>query len=415
MGDLNAELVRKTACRVGSSGTALRALPAEQIAKAIHGAAMLLLAREGIGLEARNELPAATGLSIEMVDWALTTTLETCTVEGLLSLLPHPNERDTHARTFHSARLAGVVLAGNVFTASFRALLAPLISRVPVVAKAPSRDDVFPRLFARALCEVDPVVGQSLSVLTFQGGSTALEDTLFAQCDVIAAYGGDSTLADIRARLPATTTFIPHGHGLGLAFVPASSTKTVEAQQQLIARLAADVAAYDQRGCLSPHAVFVERKGTLNGRALAERLCREGLAREEELRPRGALPLAIGAQQLQWRGIAAARGELFEGQAWSVSFEGNGAFRLSPGFRNVSVIECDDLSDFLQRLTPFGVHLKCLGIAADDETRLDIAHNLPAPVAPRVCAIGEMQTPSLTGPADGMHPLFGFLRHIALR
>ncbi|MBK8171028.1 MAG: hypothetical protein IPK60_11890 [Sandaracinaceae bacterium] len=414
MRDVTADLVRKTACRIGSAGTMLRALPPTRIANAIHEAATRLLGTDGIGAEARSTLPSATGLSAPMVEWALTTTLRTSSVDALMSMLPH-EVSSGRARAHQPARLAAVVLAGNVFTASFRALLAPLLSRVPVVAKAPSRDDVFPRLFARAIAEADAEVGQAIDVVTFQGGTTALEDTLFAQCDVVAAYGSDTTLADIRARLPATSTFVPHGHGLGIAFVPISATANEQTRAELVRALALDVAAYDQRGCLSPHAIFVERGGGISGRQLAERLCHEGLPHEESVRGRGPLPLAIGAQQLQWRGIAAARGDLFEGDSWAVSFEGCGAFRLSPGYRNVSVIECNDTGDFLQRIAPLGVHLKCLGIAADEAQRDALVEQLPAPIAPRICEVGRMQTPELTGPADGMDPMFGFLRHIALR
>jgi len=410
MRELSPMDVRSIACHVGSAGEKLRTLSFDTIATALTNAAQLLMANEGLGQELRAALAVSTGLSAPMIDWGLLTTLRTAKREDFLALLP-VCASSVEPRTYHAARLAAVVLSGNVFTASFRALSAPLMARVPVVAKASSRDDVFPSFFAKALLAVHEDVGRAVRVITFRGGDTRLEDALLSQCDVVAAYGSDSTLHEIRSRLASTTTFVPHGHGLGVAYVP----RTEAPLEDVCRRLARDVAAYDQRGCLSPHAIFVEDGGSFSSRELAEHLSVNALAVEQESLPRGELPLSCGAQQLQWRGIAAARGELFEGAAWSVALERGGSFRLSPGYRNVSVLEIPNVESFYQRIAPLGVHLKCLGVEGDPETRNRIAESLPAPLAPRVCATGRMQEPGLTSPVDGMDPMQGFMRCVSLR
>ena len=406
--------VRDRAAAVAETAAALRELSTARIATAIGRAALELAdPASDAGREARGLLAQSTGLTGPMIDWAFAQQVAIAapdSLERLAATLTPPRPAAIPAR----ARLAVTVLAGNVFTASLRAVALPLLARVPVVAKASSRDDVFPRALRAAIARADREVAASYDVVTFEGGNEAAEDALFAQADVVAAYGSDTTLADIRARLPATTAFVAHGHGIGAIYVPAAALRTEPAAEALADRVALDVAAFDQRGCLSPHAVWVERSGAISGRDLAALLADRGLAGLASELPRGSLPTDVGAAQLQWRGVAAARGELFERDGYAVSWEGDSPLRLSPGWRNVSVLECGGPADLGRRLAPLGVHLKALAIAGNEETRRAVAEALPAPLAPRTSAPGEMQTPPIDALADGMSPWAGLVRWIEL-
>src|SRR5690606_37552957 len=116
------------------------------------------------------------------------------------------------------ARLAAVVLSGNVFTAPARALALPLLLGVPTLAKASSRDDSLARLLAGALDEVAPDLSPCLEIVTSRGGDTDVP-ALVAQADVISVYGSDDTARAIRVAAPANTRVVVHGHGLGVAVV----------------------------------------------------------------------------------------------------------------------------------------------------------------------------------------------------
>jgi hypothetical protein len=385
-------------------------MPRERIVAALADAAKTLAdpsSDEGRG--ARAALAASSGLSVESVAWALRTTVGAATPRAFADIAVRLEDGPPIAR----ARLAVFVLAGNVFTAPFRPTCHALLARVPVVAKASSKDDAFARLFRAALRGVDPEVAASFDSLTFPGGSADLEASLFAAADVVGAFGSDATLADIRARLPATTTFVAHGHGIGAAFVPAAAVANTAQAHSVVERLALDVAAYDQRGCLSPHAIFVEAAANVSPRDLAARLHGE-LGRLAASMPRGPFPIEAGAAQIQWRGVAAIRGQLFEGDGWAVSCEGDGPLRVSPGYRNVAVLEVADEHALFSRLAPLGVHLKALGVAAPEEWRRAFAHRLPRPLCPRVSDVGAMQTPPLDALADGLDPFTGLVRHVDL-
>lgn len=394
--------------RLEESGAALRARDPEEVADVLARAWALIANPElAPGRAARSELPSSTGLTLPMIAWALASTFERAGEAELCEAARRMRGPDGTLAA--PARLSVLVLAGNVFTACVQPWSLALLARAPLLVKASSRDDLLPRLFHAALAEVDPLLADACAVVSFPGGTAELEATLLSRADVVSAYGSDATLTSIRQRLSATTAFIPHGNGLGAGFVPAlrSEADAVAAADAL----ALDVAAYDQRGCLSPHAIWVERGGAVDALGFA-RMLAGSLDRLSVTLPRGSLATATGAAQLQWRGVAAVRGELFEGDGYAVSYEGEAALRLSPGYRNVLVLDAASLGAFALALAPLGVHLKCVGVAGDAGAREAVARALPPPLAPRVCEAGRMQRPSLLSLADGRPPWEGLLRYI---
>lgn len=395
--DVEYRALRERCGRLAATGAVLRALPRERIADAI-ARACRKIAEPGPDTTAVDLLARVTSLSPEMVRWALANNVGTLTVEEALAAMP--DARDGVV----PSRLTIAVLAGNVFSAALAAIALPLLAKSPVLAKASSREDVFPRLFAAALREADPDVAASLEIVAFRGGDERLEGALFSQADVVLVYGSDSTLADVRARLPATTSFVAHGHGLGAIFVPAS----VRDVGSIVDAIAIDVAAYDQRGCLSPHVILCEHG--VDTRGLAGALAERGLAKLARSLPRGPLPVEAGAAQLQWRAVGATRGEMFEGDGYAVTHEGSNAIRLSPGYRNVSIVDVESTAELFTRLAPFGVHLKALGIAGSAGDRKRVREGLPPPLAPRITPVGAMQTPRFSSHADGQPPWFGLVR-----
>jgi hypothetical protein len=361
-----------------------------------------------LGQRARTEIPASAGLSAPMVAWALEHALGVLTGAGLLAFergiaKPHPT-----AERVRPGQLLVLVLAGNVFTASARGAALPLLLGWPVLAKASSRDDAFPRLLEGALRESDAELAQAFRVVTFPGEEEARNAVLFEQADAVSAYGSDRTLNAIRAQLGATVSFIPHGHGLGAAFIGSAALTDFTRARDAARGLALDVAAYDQRGCMSPLVAWVAHDANVSLDHFGELVHAELEALRLSL-PRGPLPMASASAQLSWRGIGAIRGTLLEGDGFSVACEDAGALRLSPGYRNLQLLGIESIQDLPHKLAPLGVHLKCLGVAGVANLRSVLAL-LPARVAPRVCPLGSMQTPPLHALHDGVPAWEGLVR-----
>lgn len=356
-----------------------------------------------LGAKVRNDLLGSTGLTPAMIDWGLQTSLPTSASEILNAVANAPPRRDD------APHRVAVILAGNVFTASIRALAWPLLLGAKVTAKASSHDDVLPRALLDALLHVDPVVAETLTISTFDRSHAMALQTLLTDCDVVSVYGSDETVEAVRRASPPQVTLVAHGHGVSAIVIPRAALDDTTAAQAWAERAALDVAAYDQRGCLSPHTVWVEA-GSVPAPQFATMLADALNAMEAKL-PRGRLPEDVAAAQAQWRGVAIACGELLEGRTFGVAIDdGSSAAplqRVGPGYRNVSVRSCIDIHAMWSALAPLGVHLKALGVAGDERAITNVASFQPTLLRPHLTPVGTMQTPAFGAPADGEAPWFG--------
>jgi len=357
------------------------------------------LARQADG--ERDALSEATGLSIPMVEWATRTTLETIAENAMLALAQ--NARQGADRALDPIGLLSVVLAGNVFTASVRGIVVPLLFGVPVLVKASSRETLFPAMLRNALRSADSRLGAAMDVVAFPGGDVEAEAALVELAEAVSVYGSDETIEAIAARL-ASTPLIAHGHGLSVAYCGSHAVRGAHLGDT-ISELSLDICAYDQRGCLSPQLVFVEETPDLSAMDFAERLAKEGLEPLSRTLPRGPLPISVGAAQAQWRGIAEVEGTLFRGDTYAVSVREPQPIRWSPGFRNITVAGVRGLDEALQAMQPIGSNLKCVGTDSASMPKLQARLTESPTLSAYACKTGTMQTPALDAPADA-HPIW---------
>lgn len=394
--------VERAIVRATSVGAVLRAAEDERVLAWIDaGLAALADPASPVGREARTSIAERSGLSAEGAAWALDTTIAAlrrpAMERGLQAM-----RRSFGAYRTTPIRAQALVLAANVFTACLRPIVWSLLARVPVIVKVASLDEGLADLFGVALATIDPELGASVALVWPEGKSETLYERLAASVDLVSAHGGDHAIARMRAVTSPTTELIGHGHGLGAIVVRRSALTS--AVPSLATAIAQDVAAYDQRGCLSPQLVLVERGGELSPRDLASLVATHGLEELKTRMPRGPLPMQLGAQQIQWRGLASSLHELFEGDGYATSFEGASAARPTPGYRNVAFHAFDTLEEVGARLAIYGPHLKVIGLAGTDEIAL------PSPLSPRLCEVGQMQRPTLMSATDGGVPWAGLLR-----
>ena len=356
--------------------------------------------------EASGALAESTGLSAPMVEWAAHTTLDSVRRDALLTLA---NEAlQTRRGTARPIEMLSVILAGNVFTASVRAIFVPLLLGVPVLVKTSSKEYSFPRLLRAALRGIDARLGAAMDLVGFVGGDAEREAALVEQAEAVAVYGSDETIAAIKSRV-AEGALIAHGHGVSVAYCGADA-QLDHSIESTSSSLSLDICAYDQRGCLSPQIVFVEETPERSPMELARRLAEIDLPRTGAALPRGPLPPSVGAEQAQWRGIAEVEGELITGEDHAISLRAVPPIRWSPGYRNITLAPVSGLDEAFDALLPFAPHLKCVG--ADGASRVEVEARLEqsAKLAAYACPLGEMQTPALDAPADGQEVWRGLLR-----
>ncbi len=300
------------------------------------------------------------------------------------------------------------VAAGNLPNPALASLVLGVLTRSAQFMKCATGASLLPRLFAHSLYDADRKLGACLELAEWPGGNADLEEALFREADCVTATGAAETLAAIRRRVPDRARFLGYGHRLSFAFVARENLHGFHAKKAA-ARAAADVTAWDQLGCLSPHVIYVEHGGSVTAEAFAGLLAGE-LERLEQAEPRGALPAEQAAVIASRRGFYEVRAAHSEetrlwssrdSTAWTVVYETDPRFQASCLNRFVYVKGVNDLPQALQSADGVRGEISTIGLAVSDERARDLATVLARWGVPRVCPLGQMQNPPLTWRHDG--------------
>jgi hypothetical protein len=176
--------------------------------------------------------------------------------------------------------------------------------------------------------------------------------------------------------------------------------------------LARDITLFEQRGCLSPHHIFVAGRAG-EARDFAARLARALARLEGRLPAPRRLPLGAAAsirelrERARWRALAepAAGGgvDLWEGprMAWTVICDAAAAFSASPGYRTVFVSALECVDELGSRLGAAAGGLEAFALASPLDVRERLAAELRRLGVTYVCDPGRMQSPPLDWPHGG--------------
>jgi hypothetical protein len=374
--------------------------------------------------------PEATGFARPTLESGLNTFFGQLTGENLQALLTQElghaermdgliatnNERHSHCSAIaRGPELIAHICAGNIPTPALHNLVLGLLVRSSQVVKCATGAALLPRLFAHSLYEAEPKLGACLEIATWRGGDQALEGALFEQADCVTATGSDETLAAIRKRLPVRARFLGYGHRVSFGLVTHEMTSGFQGAK-IAAHAAADVVAWNQQGCLSPHVIYVEHGGRVSAEQFAGMLAAE-LAKLEGIEPRGAIPIETAASIASRRAFYEVRAAhspetLYwfsdRSTAWTVIYEADPRFQISCLNRFVYVKGVTGLAELLQSCDPVRGQVSTVGLAAPDTRAHQIALELARWGVTRVCPIGQMQKPPLTWRHDG-RPALGDL------
>jgi len=326
---------------------------------------------------------------------------------------PHPSPATPHF--WHGPQLLVHIAAGNIPSPALMSLTLGLLTRSAQFMKCATGASLLPRLYAHSIYQADPKLGACLELAEWRGGNTWLETALFAEADCVTATGNDQTLAAVRAHLPARVRFLEYGQRVSFGFVTREVLRD-DTITKIVARVADDVIAWDQNGCLSPHVIYVEERGEVESDKFAGLLAAE-LMQREAAAPRGIITLdesaSIASRRSIYETLAAHRGDVKvwasqDSTAWTVVFEHEVRFHFSPLNRFVFVKPVPDLAAVLQGVDELKGKVSTVGIAATPEKLKEMAHHLARWGVTRICPAGQMQNPPLTWRHDG-RPALGDL------
>ncbi|MCC2684905.1 MAG: acyl-CoA reductase LuxC [Paenibacillaceae bacterium] len=378
--------------------------------------------------QAETWLPAITDYDPEMIRLELKRFMRTFRKKELLRFLDEEFDQAAVLDEFRPRKSGGMsraygpesifhVFSGNVPGLPVWSLVMGLLVKSGNIGKTSSAEPLMAVLFVRSLYEVDADLADTIAILPWKGGTSALEEPVIAAVDAVIAYGADSSVERIREQVPGSKRFLRYGSKVSMAMVGREAL-TADRFGETVHRLADDVSTYDQQGCLSPHAVVVEDGGAVSARQFAQLLAAE-LQRCEERRPRAAVSqeeaLAIRRVRNQYE-LAALNGESVTvysskaGTEWTVIYHQEQGFAPSPLNRTIHVFGCTALEDAPSYIEPYRELLQTVGIAVGPERLQQLADLLGTAGVNRICAIGKMSRTPAGWHHDGRFNLLDLVR-----
>jgi Acyl-CoA reductase (LuxC)/Acyl-protein synthetase, LuxE len=330
--------------------------------------------------------------------------------------------------------LFGFIMPGNVPGAGIHELVTTLAAGGAALVKTSSSEPIFFAQLAQSLRELDSRfgtdLGARLQVFNWARERIDLTAALLENCDRVIAFGNDATIDQLQ-ELAGSRRPIAFGSRLSAAAVMREAAVHDVTMARTADALALDCAMFDQRGCLSPHHIFVEERSREFVSELAAALSRLNPLLSEKDGSR-ALDLQDSAairrvrESARWRKLGDRDVELWEDPnfRWTVVFDREASITPSPGFRTIYVSPFSDPYDLERRLQPARGSLEGFAIAGGESHAAEFSSTVPSerlidpprsgPVrevaerygATYICKPGEMQSP----PLDWAHGGGDFIR-----
>lgn len=292
------------------------------------------------------------------------------------------------------------VLAGNLAVSGQHSVLCGLLLGAHNVVKLPSHggDDL--------VCFIEMLPAQLRQLVTVQ---TEFNVETLKTADAVIAFGRDETVAEIRAQTRWDQLFL--GYGLQASVIWLGTLKKVT--PALVAAVAHDVCIYDQMGCLSPQAIFLERGSKIEvfGEALAQAMTKE-IARLPKVERSAdefgvifeTIDTARGLGQRVWTAPSATNAT-----AGAVILDPKPQFRFSCLHRVIRLHEVK-AAQLPQALEIVRDKISTVGLAGSLTPALEKVF-LPLGVK-RFCKVGQMQHPPISWHHDGRPSLSDLVRWV---
>lgn len=423
-------LLEETVRGLRAAGRALSDRPVDDIVQAVdRAAARFADLTDPFRRRAELLVTAATGYAPEMTRLVLDRMVADWRAEPVRRLLRSelgdptvldrfvPDDTGRRVRAY-GPELSFHVFAGNVPGVAVTSVIRSLLVKSPVLGKLASGQPVLPVLFAEALHTVDPDVGKALALWYWPGGAADAEWRVLEAADAVVVYGGPDAVESIRARVPARARLVVHGPRFSVGLVGAGSLAALD---EIAGRVARAVAAFDQHGCVSPHAIWVEEAGESSVAEFAGALAR-ALERVETELPRGRIGAPEASAIQQERGAAEMRGHAeggvrvysSTGTAWTVVLDEEPTFRPSCLNRFVHVHPVAALEEAVDVLSPVASRLQSVAIEGAGAALERIAHRLARIGASRITTFDRLPWPPPEWHHDGRGPIRELLRWVDL-
>lgn len=305
-------------------------------------------------------------------------------------------------------------LAGNLFLSGWESLTQATLLGAASIMRCSEDDRVFPGVWARAITTVNPYWEGQIAICEWPSADTARFATAATLSDSLCCYGTNESVLSLRRLCPWNKPFAGHGSTVSFAWVDSEELRNHNVEK-LADAIIRDFSLYDQQGCLSPRALFIEDRIPRDVDRLVDALL-DGARQQEKNLPRVQLSLEERASHARKRDEVlldaacggSSRRVSSDSDAFLITVKPISHFRLGPANRYVDIYLYKEVKELADALRPAQGSISTLGVVDPEQA-------LPAELADllvrRVCSLGTMQIPPLVWCLDGLRPLQKFLRY----
>ncbi len=344
--------------------------------------------------------------------------------------LPYALEAPVERRGYDGlvrAAPKGVVLhvgAGNVFLGILDSMVIGFLTKNVNIVKLSSSGSNFINLFMEALKEVDEkgILSKCAAVVTWKGGSQALEEAALKHVNAVFVWGGYDAVQSYRRIAPIDVRVEGFGPKTSVGVVFASCVDN-EGMANVAARAAADASLWDQAACSSLHTLYFIAPKARHGELAAGFLKEAGpqFARLAKELPPGKLSpdemVEINKARQLARVDAALGGASYISSApktdWTVIYEKDPVYRVSPLNRVLYVKTVESIEQVRDLLTPLRGYIQTVGVGGSIERKKVLETLAPAGIA-RVVKLGKMLEEANGSPHDGIFPMMSLVNWLPI-
>lgn len=328
------------------------------------------------------------------------------------------------SRKLHRAHPRGLVvhwLAGNVAVLGVISIVQALLAKNASLAKVPANEEGALALFLEVLGSSQytrpggevvegGILSRAVRMVYLARDDQECARTLSQLADVRVAWGGRDAVVSVTS-LPRRfdAEDIVFGPKTSLAVVGAEMLSDEKNARRTARLLALDTVALDQRGCNSPHTIFVERGASVSPARFAALLGTE-LGETCEGRPSPTLSASEAFLGYGLRCEYEMRGEAWhgDGASWAVLYSDNDTGLADPCYgRTIFVRPVDDVFEVARHCSLF-TQTAALALT---KRRLLLAEVLTAQGVARCPEPGRMS--QYETPWDGLYPIDRMVRWVS--
>lgn len=173
---------------------------------------------------------------------------------------PSVDGRDVRVRAFGSR--ATHVVAGNHPGVTAQTIVRNAVTRSDAIIKTPSNDPVTAVAIAQTMVDLDPdhPITRHVTALHWRGGDEVVERVVFAapNIDKIVAWGGGSAIRHVASFVGPGVELIALDPKISISLLGSEALAT---PAEAARRLALDVGAMNQQGCVSSRVAYLDVSG----------------------------------------------------------------------------------------------------------------------------------------------------------